>query len=132
MEEQWRTINGYEGYYEISSLGRVRSVSRVILLGNNRKHNLKGRILKTRVNDRGYVYVGLSKEGKRKSLRVHRLVAEAFLKNPFNKPQINHINEIKTDNTISNLEWVTQEENMNHGTRKERMIRSLKNYSNLS
>lgn len=130
MEEQWRTINGYEGYYEISSLGRVRSVSRVILLGNNRKQNLKGRILKTRVNDRGYVYVGLSKEGKRKSLRVHRLVAEAFLKNPFNKPQINHINEIKTDNTVSNLEWVTQEENMNHGTRKERMIKSLKNSLN--
>lgn len=107
--EIWKNIKGYEGLYQVSSDGRVKSL----------KWN-KERILKPGIRKGGYLQVALCAGGKQKSLMVHRLVCEAFHDNPENKPEVNHINEIKTDNRACNLEWCTRIENMNHGTRNER------------
>lgn len=101
MQEIWKDIEGYEGLYEISSLGNVRRAP-------------SGRILKQNKNSYGYSHVGLSKEGKVKMICVHRLIANAFIPNPQNKPQVNHIDGNKSNNSISNLEWVSQKENIIH------------------
>lgn len=113
IEEEWRDIEGYENLYQISNKGQVKS------LGNGQT-NSKERILKTRKNKRGYIQVNFSKDGKRKMFYVHRLVAEAFIPNPENKPIINHKSEIKTQNNVENLEWVSYKENSNYGTGKFR------------
>lgn len=99
MEEEWRNIEGYNNLYQISSMGRVRSFAKN-----------KCTILKNRVSDRGYYYLTLNA----KSHKIHRLVALAFIENPENKPQVNHINSNKLDNNVTNLEWVTQCENAAH------------------
>ena len=104
MEEQWKTIQGYENY-EVSSEGDIR--------------NKKGKILKPGKNSCGYLYVVLYKNGKRKNFLVHRLVAIAFIPNPENKPTVNHIDENKENNDVSNLEWMTQAEQIEYSkTRK--------------
>lgn len=111
--EIWKSVNGYEGYYEISNLGNVRSLDRIIFLGNSFK--LK-RGKKLTINNAGsnYSHVQLSKNNKIKRKYIHRLVAEAFIPNPFNKKEVNHINENKRDNRVVNLEWATRQENINH------------------
>ena len=103
-EEEWRQIRGYEGFYEVSNMGRVRSVDRIF-------H--PGRVLKSIINMYGYPTVGLS-AGRLKFFKVHRLVAQAFIPNPGNKPQVNHKNGIKTDDMADNLEWNTKSENIRH------------------
>lgn len=115
MNEIWRNIDGFENLYQISNLGRVKS------LGNGNSNNSKERILKPGNIGNGYLFVHLWKEGKRKKYLVHRLVASAFLENPNNLPQVNHINENKTDNSVKNLEWCSSEYNCNYGSRNERM-----------
>ena len=110
MQETWKPIAGYEELYEVSDLGRVRS------LGNDGTRVLKGSKLKN-----GYLNVCLSKNGNKKTYSIHRLVALTFIPNPNDLPQVNHINEDKTDNRVVNLEWVSAKENCNHGTRNERM-----------
>lgn len=117
MNEIWKDIEGYEGLYQVSNLGRVQSVDR--LDGSN--HRLKGKIRSTSIRPNGYEKVILSKNSKRKGHSVHRLVAQAFIPNPENKPQVNHIDENQTNNMASNLEWSTAKENANHGTRTERI-----------
>lgn len=110
--EEWRTIKGYEDRYEVSNFGRVRS------LNNNS-------ILKPFKNTGDYLGVKLYKNNIRFNKLLHRLVAQAFIPNPENKPQVNHIDENKTNNIVSNLEWVTAKENINHGTRNERAAKAI-------
>ena len=120
MSEEWRDVVGYEGRYQVSSMGRVKSLGRVTIMKDGRKLPVKERILKPNVVYGGYLTVNLCGDNKKWFL-VHRLVCEAFHENPGNKPQINHINEIKTDNRACNLEWCTVKENNNHGTRNARI-----------
>ena len=117
-KEIWKPIPNYEGYYEASSLGRIRSVDRVVKNGNWTKP-VRGRVLKVCVND-GYIYCSLSKDGKVKQQKVHRLVAITFIPNPDNLPYINHKNEDKGDNRVENLEWCTKWHNEHYGTFQEK------------
>ena len=117
MEEIWKDVVGYEGLYQVSNLGRVKS------LGFDKWH--KGRILKPAFDSKGnYLFVGLHKDGKVTQRNVHRLVAESFIPNPNSLPCVNHINEIKTDNRAANLEFCTIEYNSNYGNAKKNMIES--------
>ena len=120
-KEVWRDITGYEGYYQVSSEGRVKSLERTFIDKIGRERYVKECILKPGMDKGGYLRVGLCDGEKRKTFKVHRLVCEAFHENPDYKPQVNHINEIKTDNRASNLEWATARENSNFGTRNERI-----------
>ena len=110
--EIWKPVAGYEGLYEVSNLGRVKS-----LLHNNEW------ILRPIDNGHGYLRVALSKNGNVKRYRIHRLVARAFVPNddPENKTHVNHRNELKADNRASNLEWCNQHYNNNYGTRNKRI-----------
>lgn len=113
-EEIWKPIKNYEGLYEISNLGRVRSL--------NYNRTGKEEILKNIECENGYLIVNLAKFGKYKTFKVHRLVAEAFIPNPENKPCIDHINTIREDNRVENLRWVTHEENNNNPLTKKKYI----------
>ena len=119
--EEWRDVVGYEGRYQVSSMGRVKSLERKVRHWRGGERIQKERILKPSNDRRGYLLVSLCDGEKRKTFSVHRLVCQAFHENPDNKPQVNHINEIKTDNRASNLEWATARENSNFGTRNERL-----------
>jgi len=109
--EKYKDINGYEGMYQVSNLGNVKSIDRVISNGHA-MHLHKGRIMKPKGEK--YKHVHLCKEGKIKKHYVHRLVAQSFILNPLDKPQVNHLNGIHADNRLENLEWCTSEENNKH------------------
>lgn len=112
--ETWKDIENYEGYYQISNYGRVKSLERYRYIGKNLQL-VKNKILKTRLW-KGYINVKLntnSSHEKEKVFAIHRLVAIAFIPNPESKPCVNHINGIRDDNRIENLEWVTIKENVN-------------------
>lgn len=117
----WKDIKGYEGLYQISNVGQVKSLDRIVKHSGENERIQKGRILKPFFNkDTGYVEIGLSKNGKSKKHRIHRLVADAFVPNLENKLEVNHIDEDKQKNTAINLEWCTRKENENHGTKQMR------------
>ena len=119
-EEIWVDICGYEGLYQVSNPGRVRSLDREVKRKGNSICTLKGKIKKNTIGKKGYLYTYLTdKNGNTKSIFTHRLVAQAFISNPENKPEIDHINGIRNDNRVENLRWVTKEENMNNPLTKE-------------
>ena len=118
MNEEWRDIKGYEGRYQVSNLGRVKSL--------NYNHTSREKILKAREDKVGYLYLNLYKNNKRKTHKVHRLVAQAFIENPNNYPQVNHKDENKSNNRVENLEWCTHRYNLNYGTRNQRASEKMK------
>jgi hypothetical protein len=117
--EIWKDVIGYEGLYQVSNFGNVKS------LGN--EFSRKERLLKLSTQSKGYLTVVLQKDAKRKMTLVHRLVAEYFIPNIDNKPQINHINGIKTDNKVENLEWVLHRENLDHAIKNNLTLKGEKN-----
>ena len=124
MKEVWRDIKEYEGCYQVSDLGRVKSL--------NYLHTGKERVLVGIKDKYGYLSVSLCKDGKIKHYLLHRLVAQTFIPNPDNLPQINHKDEDKTNNAASNLEWCDRKYNNNYGTRNERVAKGLRNHPNKS
>lgn len=111
-KECWKDIKGYEGLYQVSTLGRVK----------NYKTN---RVLKPSINKDGYLFIILYKHKKQKNVLVHRLVAQAFISNLENKPQVNHLDEDKQHNMVEKLEWATPKENINHGSRTQRTLKPI-------
>ena len=126
----WRPIKGYEGYYEVSNSGEIKSLERTIIV-SGRSRKLKEKILKPKINNDGYVHIQFSRNGCYSTFTVHRLVAEAFLEIPDDKVFVNHINGNKLDNNVQNLEWVTRSENMQHAfklglcSKRNRRVRIL-------
>lgn len=124
--EEWKPIKGYEDSYEISTYGRVRSLPRTVINKNGIKNHYKERILSQSLSTKGYPKVIITKNGKEKCIFPHRLVAETFIPNPDNLPEVNHLDENKLNNHVSNLCWVTTKENCNYGTRNYRMSKNHK------
>lgn len=114
QKEIWKNISGWEGYYQISNLGRVRSLDRLIVNSIGRKYFLKGIVLKNITPKNHYPYVCLRKNGLNIPQSIHRLIAEYFIPNPENKPQVNHKDGNKHNYNIKNLEWSTAKENSQH------------------
>lgn len=124
--EIWKSIKNFEGLYEVSNKGNVRSLNREVYQSNGSIGHYKGKLLKQDVTKKGYANVRLSKNNKITKFQVHRLVAITFLPNPHKKDCVNHIDENKLNNSVENLEWVTHTENMNHGTIQKRLAESKK------
>jgi hypothetical protein len=123
MQEIWKDIKGFEGLYQVSNTGKVKSLERI----NPQNKHQNERLLKPKTNRNGYYEVTLSKGGKLKSFRVNRLVAFAFIENPDPKRlnQVNHKDEIKTNNAYTNLEWCDCKYNINYGTGHARSVANV-------
>lgn len=133
MEEIWKDIPGYEGYYQASNLGGVRRLDRVVKEIGKRgavKLFLGGQLLPTISND--YFYYTLSKNGTTKRYRAHIIIAKIFVPNPFNYPEVNHKDENKRHNEASNLEWCTNKYNINYGSGVKRRSKTQKGSIRLS
>ena len=129
MDEIWKDIKGYEGLYQGSNWGRAKSLDRYV---KGKGHSLqfkKGRILKPMKDNNGYLFVRLSKDGKHTTFNIHRLVAEHFLDNPNNYKEVNHKDENKTNNVVTNLEWCDRKYNCNYGTRTEKCSKKVYQYT---
>ena len=129
-KEKWIPVKGYEGYYEISNKRNIKSVDRInkeiCHHGGYRMVMHKGKEIKQRENNKGYYYVILSKDGVVSRKYVHRLIAENFIPNPENKPEVDHIDGNTKNNEISNLRWATHKENLNNPVAKKRCSDKLK------
>lgn len=124
MREVWKDIKGYEGLYQISNYGRVKSFNCEVNCYPNAKRIIKGRIRKAPIDKDGYYRIGLSKDHKQKHYYVHRLVAEAFLPNPNNYKSINHKDENKKNNRADNLEWCTIRYNNLYNNKIDKLTKS--------
>lgn len=111
MEETWRDIAGYEGMYQVSNLGRVRSLDRT----DKRGRKWSGKVLAPIKTKLGYLHIHLLSDGKPETAKIHRLVAESFIPNPDNLPEINHKDENKANNVVTNLEWCDRRYNTTYG-----------------
>ena len=122
--ECWRWIPGYEGLYQVSTRGRVRSVDRWVTCKEGSKTGskrfLEGKILSPKRNKEGYLRVKLYRNGKLRRFAVHRMVAMAWIDNPMDKPEVNHLDEQKGNNDVYNLEWCSRKYNINYGTGSKR------------
>jgi len=122
--ESYKDINGHEGYYKISEGGNVRTVDHIVIRSNGRPHHVRERILRPRTCAGGYLNVALLKDGHRSQHRIHRLVANAFIPNPDNKPEVNHEDFDVSNNCVSNLSWCTSSDNRMHTVRHGRHYRT--------
>ena len=120
MNEIWKDIQGYEGLYQVSNKGMVKRIEHYEYRPTKGQRLMPEKLLKTRLNERGYVKVCLFKDSKGKWYFVHRLVASAFIDNPNNYPQVNHIDEDKENNKMDNLEWCTNSYNNRYGHKPEK------------
>lgn len=116
IQEIWKDIDGYEGLYQVSTYGNVKRMP---------GKTSNGRILKPFADKNGYLCIGVSKNGVRKTFKIHRLVAMIYLPNPENLPEVNHKDENKTNNCVSNLEWCDHAYNSQYGTRGEKIAQAL-------
>lgn len=117
--EKWRDIEGYEGLYQVSNHGHVRSVDRVVKYSDGKpSRHFKGQEIKPLDGNNGYLFVNLSNNSKIKRIGIHRLVALAFIQKPSDNVEVNHIDGNKKNNSVENLEWVTRRENILHSYRK--------------
>ena len=124
-----KPVKGYEGYYEVDQFGRVFGLERIIKVndnGRNYEKPIAGKQLKQSMHTKGYKTVSLTKDGKTKTLFVHRIVAEAFIPNVDNLPMVNHKDEDKTNNFVENLEWCTNDYNINYGTARRRQAKKIR------
>ena len=112
--EVWKPVKGYEGQYEVSNLGGVRSVDRIVLMSNGRLRHIKGKSITPHKSNTGYYLCDLYKENRRKNVLLHRMVAEAFIPNENNLPCVNHIDNNRENCISDNLEWCTQSYNMKY------------------
>ena len=119
MQEIWKDVVGYEGLYQVSNLGRVKSLDRAIKYSNGKICKYKEEIRALTKDGRGYLRVLVSKNRKHRNLRVHRLVAQAFIPNPRNLSQVNHKDEDKTNNCVDNLEWCSCQYNVDYSLSKK-------------
>lgn len=115
--EVWKPADGYEWAYSVSNYGRISSVSRVAKRSTNGPLPIRGRLLTGALSNRGYLYVTLTVDGKKKNLSIHRLVARTFLDNHRHLPQVNHKDGNKKNNHVENLEWCTNRDNAIHALR---------------
>lgn len=122
MSEVWKDIEGYEGIYQVSNLGRIRSLDRMIHGAYGRTRFSKGKIIKCHITRNGYINVILRK----RNFLVHRIVAKTFLPNPENKTVVDHIDTVKSNNNVDNLRWVTTSENISNPITKNRMDKARK------
>ena len=135
INEEWKPVKGYEGYYEISNYGNVKSVDRIkkeiCRHGGYRTTFHKGKYIKQFENNKGYYFVRLSKSNAIEKKYLHRLVAEAFIPNPENKPEVDHIDGKPQNNNIKNLQWATHKENLNNPIAKQRWSKTKKGKANI-
>lgn len=133
MKEVWKQIHSYEGIYEISSYGNVKSLDRYIPNTNGvGKRMIKGRQMKTCKNNSGYHCITLKNNGNSKTLTVHRLVATHFIPNPNHYEDVNHNDECKGNNLVNNLMWMSHKDNINYGDRNKKASEKLKGTRTLS
>lgn len=124
-KEIWKDIEGYEGIFAVSNHGRIKQYSRIVNSGNGAKRIIKEKIFKAYTKPNGYCFIRTSLKSKCINFMIHRLVAEAFIPNPYNLPQVNHKDEDKTNNVVTNLEWCDAKYNSNYGTKNERIAEKI-------